>query len=254
MSNAKLMSNAKQMSNAPMPNTPMPNALFEHFPTNPSIYIKRAENHHDIQYITNAFKLFGIIDLIQLIPRRNEHGQTYNAVIVFFKHWFINNQVKLFWLSLHDSPNGHQMFHSTKFFWITTFHKHTSTPLSIAPTLPITPPLPPTPPPLPPKTFTPIIIRTVLPDINSEEHDLYGDLPIILHNSNIDNINNQSQLIHIIRDLQFKLSLTDSFLNKQIQTQHLLKHQLNVLHIQNIHLSSIIEWKDIELAWALEPF
>uniref|UniRef100_A0A6C0IU01 Uncharacterized protein n=1 Tax=viral metagenome TaxID=1070528 RepID=A0A6C0IU01_9ZZZZ len=83
---------------------------------NVSLYIKRAEESHNEEYIKNAFaKTFhGDVKSTKFIPKEDQYGTKYNGVIVHFDKWYSSNQVKKLFEDLAKSSDGIcRLYHDT---------------------------------------------------------------------------------------------------------------------------------------------
>ena len=49
------------------------------------VYIVRAENYHNEDYIRTAFSDIAIISKMTFVPKKNEKGQTYNGVVLLIR-------------------------------------------------------------------------------------------------------------------------------------------------------------------------
>ena len=97
--------------------------------TNTAVYIKRAETHHDEEYIKNAFKrnLYGIVKSVKFVQKTNEFGQKYNGVLVVMEYWFKSPAVNKLFEAISEQKNKeYKMFHNhQKQYWIVI--KYTNT-------------------------------------------------------------------------------------------------------------------------------
>jgi len=82
--------------------------------TNMALFIKRAEMHHDKDFICKAFtdNKIGKVKEIQLIKKTNDYGKDYNGVIVIFEKWEHNQLVKNLIKQMNSSADG-----TTKFYF-----------------------------------------------------------------------------------------------------------------------------------------
>lgn len=97
--------------------------------TNTAVYIKRAETHHDEEYIKNAFKrnLYGIVKNVTFVQKTNESGQKYNGVLVVMEHWFKSQSVNNLFEAISEQKNKeYKMFHNTQNrYWIVIRYTNT---------------------------------------------------------------------------------------------------------------------------------
>jgi len=97
--------------------------------TNTAIYIKRAETHHDEEYIKNAFKrnLYGIVKSVTFVQKTNEFGQKYNGVLVVMEYWFKSQSVNNLFEAISEQKNKeYKMFHNNQNrYWIVIRYTNT---------------------------------------------------------------------------------------------------------------------------------
>lgn len=84
-----------------------------------SIYIKRAEENHDAEYISLALanSQYGVVKSIKFLPKEDYMGKKYNGAIVQFERWFSTPQVKKLFSEMAVSQDGttrlyHDVFNS----------------------------------------------------------------------------------------------------------------------------------------------
>jgi hypothetical protein len=81
---------------------------------NVALFIKRAEEYHTKEFITDAFnsKNIGKIKDVTFIKKQNNVGKSYNGVIVVFEHWNNNKNVEKLLQDMTNSSDG-----TTKFYF-----------------------------------------------------------------------------------------------------------------------------------------
>jgi hypothetical protein len=84
------------------------------------VYIVRAENYHNEEYIRTAFRDIAIISQMTFVPKKNEKGQTYNGVVLLIREWINKTNGMLETLS-ESKEYRHQ--HSPKYHWLMTRHR-----------------------------------------------------------------------------------------------------------------------------------
>jgi hypothetical protein len=100
-------------------------------PNNIAIYIKRAELDCTKEYIINAFnsQQYGKVKDVQFIQKTNDHGVSYNGVIVIFDIWFMNSKVTKLFNDMSKSQDGSgKIFHDTyknKYWFVNEFKPKT---------------------------------------------------------------------------------------------------------------------------------
>jgi len=84
-----------------------------------SIYIKRAEENQDSEYISLALanSQYGVVKSIKFLPKEDHMGKKYNGAIVQFERWFTTPQVKKLFSEMAVSQDGttrlyHDVFNS----------------------------------------------------------------------------------------------------------------------------------------------
>ena len=87
---------------------------------NKSLFIKRAEDYQNKEFIFNVFhkKNIGKVNDVTFIKKQNNVGKSYNGVIVTFKKWYNN--------SLIDEimeGGGTVKFHFNNSYWFINLHK-----------------------------------------------------------------------------------------------------------------------------------
>ena len=72
------------------------------------LYIKRAEQHHTKEFITNAFSSnnIGNVRDVRFIKKNDNCGKEYNGVVVIFEHWNMNSLVKSLFDQMSNSKDG----------------------------------------------------------------------------------------------------------------------------------------------------
>jgi hypothetical protein len=81
------------------------------------LYIKRAEMHHNLEYIKCALKMYGIVKDVALIQKES-NGKKYNGVIVYMDSWKSGKHVdKLFKDFNETSDNTSKIFHNQNYYW-----------------------------------------------------------------------------------------------------------------------------------------
>jgi hypothetical protein len=83
------------------------------------VYIVRAENHHNEEYIRKAFSDIAIISQMTFVPKKNEKGQTYNGVVLLIREWI--NKTNGMLEALNESKE-YRHNHSSKYHWLMTRH------------------------------------------------------------------------------------------------------------------------------------
>ena len=91
----------------------------EQIKENTHVYIVRAENHHNEEYIRKAFSDIAIISQITFVPKKNEKGQTYNGVVLLIREWI--NKTSGMLEALNESKE-YRYNHSSKYHWLMTRH------------------------------------------------------------------------------------------------------------------------------------
>lgn len=84
------------------------------------VYIVRAENYHNEEYIRTAFRDIAIISQMTFVPKKNEKGQTYNGVVLLIRKWINKTNGMLETLS-ESKEYRHQ--HTSKYHWLMTRHR-----------------------------------------------------------------------------------------------------------------------------------
>ena len=76
------------------------------------LYIKRAEQHHTKEFITNAFSSnnIGKVRDVRFIKKNDNCGNEYNGVVVIFEHWNMNSLVKSLFDQMSNSKDGTTKF------------------------------------------------------------------------------------------------------------------------------------------------
>jgi hypothetical protein len=91
----------------------------EQIKENTHVYIVRAENHHNEEYIRKAFNDIAIISQMTFVPKKNEKGQTYNGVVLLIREWI--NKTNGMLEALNESKE-YRHNHSSKYHWLMTRH------------------------------------------------------------------------------------------------------------------------------------
>jgi hypothetical protein len=91
----------------------------EQIKENTHVYIVRAENHHNEEYIRKAFCDIAIISQMTFVPKKNEKGQTYNGVVLLIREWI--NKTSGMLEALNESKE-YRYNHSPKYHWLMTRH------------------------------------------------------------------------------------------------------------------------------------
>lgn len=108
------------------------------------IYIKRAELHQDAYYIETAFQRnnYGLVKNVQFISKTNDHGDSYNGVIVTIDSWYKSTNVSNLFEQFITNKNGiGKMWHANHSYWLVIEYKKNE-PMSIVSDLDIDPTLP----------------------------------------------------------------------------------------------------------------
>jgi hypothetical protein len=84
------------------------------------IYITRAENHHNEEYIRKAFSKIATISQISFVPKRNEKGQTYNGAVLIVSEWI--NETSEMYNTLNEGKE-YRYNHCAKFYWLMSRHR-----------------------------------------------------------------------------------------------------------------------------------
>jgi hypothetical protein len=76
------------------------------------LYIKRAEQHHTKEFITEAFSSnnIGKVRDVRFIKKNDICGREYNRVVVIFEHWNMNSLVKSLFDQMSTSKDGTTKF------------------------------------------------------------------------------------------------------------------------------------------------
>jgi hypothetical protein len=93
--------------------------------TNIALFIKRAEIHHDTNFITKAFadNKIGSVKEVQFIKKTNDNGKEYNGVIVIFEKWEHNQLVKNLISQMNSSKDGTTRFYfNNSQYWFIKIH------------------------------------------------------------------------------------------------------------------------------------
>jgi hypothetical protein len=83
---------------------------------NISLYIKRAEEDHNEEYIKTAFSriYYGDVKSVRFIPKEDQYGNKYNGVIVHFDKWYSTVQVKKLFEDMSKANDGIcRLYHDT---------------------------------------------------------------------------------------------------------------------------------------------
>jgi len=81
---------------------------------NISLYIKRAEEDHNEEYIKSAFSrtYYGDVKSVKFIPKEDQYGNKYNGVIVHFNKWYSTVQVKKLFEDMSKASDGiYRLYH-----------------------------------------------------------------------------------------------------------------------------------------------
>lgn len=92
-----------------------------------SIFIKRAEEYHDHDFIVNTFynNNFGKVNKLTFIPKQTDLGVTYFGVIVEFEYINMNDFVKSLLEQMSNSIDGTTKFYFTAArYWFINVHEH----------------------------------------------------------------------------------------------------------------------------------
>ena len=92
---------------------------------NTHVYIVRAENHHNEEYIKRAFSEIAVISQMTFVPKKNEKGQTYNGVVLLIREW-INKTNGM--LDTLNEGKEYRHNHCSKYHWLMTRHQIDWTP------------------------------------------------------------------------------------------------------------------------------
>jgi hypothetical protein len=76
------------------------------------LYIKRAEQHHTKEFISDAFASnnIGNVREVRFIKKTDSCGREYNGVVVIFEHWNMNTLVKSLFDQMSASKDGTTKF------------------------------------------------------------------------------------------------------------------------------------------------
>lgn len=94
--------------------------------TNVSLFIKRAEEYQDKEFIIKMFESnnIGKVKDVKFIKKHYNFYQNYNGVVVIFERWYMNHNVQTLFSEMSTSQDG-----STKFYfnhnryWIINVHR-----------------------------------------------------------------------------------------------------------------------------------
>jgi hypothetical protein len=86
---------------------------------NKSLFIKRAEDYQNKEFIFNVFhkKNIGEVKDVTFIKKQNHTGKSYNGVIVTFKKWHNNSLID------EIMEGGTVKFHFNNSYWFINLHK-----------------------------------------------------------------------------------------------------------------------------------
>ena len=96
------------------------------------LYIKRAEQHHTKEFITNAFSSnnIGNVRDVRFIKKNDNCGKEYNGVVVIFEHWNMNSLVKSLFDQMSNSKDGTTKFtydyYSGRYWFINVYKSQCS--------------------------------------------------------------------------------------------------------------------------------
>lgn len=63
---------------------------------NISLYVPFIFEHFDRDYVTDVFRPYGDIDVVELVPSRNRNGKNGHTVYVHFKRWYTTKEATAF--------------------------------------------------------------------------------------------------------------------------------------------------------------
>lgn len=63
---------------------------------NISLYVPFIFEHFDRNYVTDVFRPYGDIDVVELVPSRNRNGKNGHTVYVHFKRWYTTKEATAF--------------------------------------------------------------------------------------------------------------------------------------------------------------
>ena len=88
---------------------------------NKSLFIKRAEDYQNKEFIFNVFhkKNIGKVNDVTFIKKQNNVGKSYNGVIVTFEKWYNNSLID----EINSSQNGTVKFNFNNSYWFINLHK-----------------------------------------------------------------------------------------------------------------------------------
>ena len=88
---------------------------------NKSLFIKRAEDYQNKEFIFNVFhkKNIGKVNDVTFIKKQNNVGTSYNGVIVTFEKWYNNSLID----EINSSQNGTVKFNFNNSYWFINLHK-----------------------------------------------------------------------------------------------------------------------------------
>ena len=87
-------------------------------------FIKRAELHHDNNYIKNVFSDIGVVEKVDFISKQNDKGQKYNGAIVECTTLSYSPKCTSMLKQLENPQEPFvKLFHNTKYFWLIGKHK-----------------------------------------------------------------------------------------------------------------------------------
>lgn len=72
---------------------------------NISLYVPFIFEHFDHAYVTNVFRPYGDIDLVELVPSRNRNGKNGSTVYVHFKRWYNTKEAVAFHTKISKNGN-----------------------------------------------------------------------------------------------------------------------------------------------------
>ena len=72
---------------------------------NISLYVPFIFEHFDRDYVTDVFRPYGDVDVVELVPSRNRNGKNGHTVYVHFKRWYTTKEATAFHSELMKHGN-----------------------------------------------------------------------------------------------------------------------------------------------------
>lgn len=94
--------------------------------TNVALFIKRAEEYQNKEFIVEAFASnnIGKVSDVKFIKKHNDIGRNYHGVIVIFERWNMNKSVQTLFSEMSASPDGTTRFYFDHYrYWIINIHR-----------------------------------------------------------------------------------------------------------------------------------